>query len=165
METYWVEIKEESIGTGSVTMSTTSWESDPPSCFLASNQLNLSSHAPSTRSFDSEQPSNKRMIKWNVELLSQLLRQVMARAASKPSRKTKNGAHSISVSNRLANQGRLLDEVQDVLALPQFDPKIYKNHVDPDSVQLTPEVSRQLTSYVTQIARLYKQNPFHNFGG
>ena len=165
MKTYWVEIREESAGTGSMTMSTTSFESDHPSSAFGSSLLNSSSHARSTQSFDSENPSNKRMIKWNVELLSQLLRQVMARAASKPGHKKRNNsAHFADSDRRLAQNGNLLDEVKDVLALPKFDSKTSKNHVDPESITLPLEVTKQLTSYVTQVAQLYKQNPFHNFG-
>lgn len=164
MKTYWVDIREESVGT-SVTMSTTSFESDYPSSFFAGNQLNSSStHGRSTRSFDSEAPSNKRMIKWNVELLAQLLRQVMARAASKPARKAWGSGHFQYSNQSLAKNGTILDEVKDVLALPKFDKRLSTTNVDPESIILSPAVTEQLTSYVTQVARLYKQNPFHNFG-
>lgn len=140
-------------------MSTTSFDSDYPSSPFFQNQSSSRACSDAPK-FDPECPANKRLIRWNVELLSQLLRQVMARAASTQS--NSNRRLRGSPRKRLATQGTMLDEVKDVLALPKFDPK--NNSVDPDSIKLPQQVTSQLTSFVTEVACMYKQNPFHNFG-
>jgi hypothetical protein len=54
----------------------------------------------------------------------------------------------------------ILDEVKEIITLPS-EPTKYK--VDPFSIELSPEVTAQLTEYVTAIAQMYRDNPFHSF--
>lgn len=53
-----------------------------------------------------------------------------------------------------------LEEVQDIIKLPSepTEPKI-----DPYMIEIAPEVISQLTDFVTAIAQMYHENPFHNF--
>jgi hypothetical protein len=57
----------------------------------------------------------------------------------------------------------VLEEVTEIIKLPNFDPRAFKDHVDPNTVVLDPKVVSQLKRYVTIIAAMYRNNPFHNF--
>ena len=83
---------------------------------------------------------------------------VVRRAANPPRLSTREMRKSLRT-----NGGLVLDEVEDILALPPFDPSTYKNSIDPDSIMLSPRVHAQLEMFVTKIASLYRENPFHNF--
>jgi 3'5'-cyclic nucleotide phosphodiesterase len=56
-----------------------------------------------------------------------------------------------------------LDEVQEIITLPEFDQSASRNRQDPDTVEISPVVMEQLKMYVTWIASMYRANPFHNF--
>lgn len=111
--------------------------------------------------------ADKRLVTWNVDILSKLLKQIIARRRSRknlftigePSQKTAS-RRSITVPSR----NNLLDEVVDVLALPHFDEKLFKNHVDPNTIELPIKVTSQLNDFVSTIAAMYNNsNPFHSF--
>ncbi len=58
----------------------------------------------------------------------------------------------------------VLDEVKEIIELPEFDVSTMGiKHDNPDSIELDPEVSSQLRDYVVAIASGYHSNPFHNF--
>ena len=56
----------------------------------------------------------------------------------------------------------VVEEVAEVIMLPDFDDRT-ANKVDPESVELTTEVVEQCRRYVSIIASMYRDNPFHNF--
>jgi hypothetical protein len=55
-----------------------------------------------------------------------------------------------------------LDEVQDIIQMPQLDAETIQGRQEGDSVQLNDAIIEQLRSYVRNIAALYRENPFHN---
>jgi hypothetical protein len=58
----------------------------------------------------------------------------------------------------------VVDEVAEVIALPQFTPEATKVlSVNADDVQLSDTVVEQLKDYIATIAHMYRKNPFHNF--
>jgi hypothetical protein len=54
----------------------------------------------------------------------------------------------------------ILDEVQDVIQLPS---DAAESKIDPYQIEFAPEVIQQLTDFVTSVAQMYHDNPFHNF--
>ena len=44
-----------------------------------------------------------------------------------------------------------------------FDAKAFKHLVDPDTIKIPEKVITQLTDFLAKVARLYRDNPFHNF--
>jgi hypothetical protein len=56
----------------------------------------------------------------------------------------------------------VLEEVTETITLPSFDPRA-ATHVNPDSVRVSSRVVEQLRDYVSAIASMYRDNPFHNF--
>lgn len=57
----------------------------------------------------------------------------------------------------------VVDDVTEVIELPAFDPKLFVDAIDPDSVVIKGSVVKQLREYVTIIASSYRNNPFHNY--
>lgn len=54
-----------------------------------------------------------------------------------------------------------LDEVAEVIFLPEFNPKVAAQKSDPSLIQIDETVSSQLREYVAMIASTYHNNPFH----
>jgi class 3 adenylate cyclase len=112
-----------------------------------------------------------RLIQWNVEVLMNLLTQVEGRRrAQRPIQgqrgmsENRSGKWEETNSNRnLSKRGSqgghtVLDEVAEIVHLPTFDgtSEVY-------DLDLDPKIQRQLTSYITEISMMYRDNPFHNF--
>jgi hypothetical protein len=97
-----------------------------------------------------------RLIVWNVDVLMQGLRKVVAR---------RNMLSSVvDVGSDAPGDGHYripLDEMKEVVHLPAFNAECPFN--DSDSVVLSPEVYSEMRDYVSQIAGAYQDNPFHNF--
>ncbi|CAB9509228.1 Receptor-type guanylate cyclase gcy [Seminavis robusta] len=106
-----------------------------------------------------ENSKTQRLVEYNVDILAKLLHQIVVHRTSHPPKMATRNQRK----NLKAREGPVLDEVKDILALPQFDAKIFKNSIDPDSVSISPRVHQQLKLYVTKIAELYRPNSFHNF--
>lgn len=100
-----------------------------------------------------------RLVHWNVDILAKILKQIVAhRLSSNVKTLSKAQLKHLTYTN-----SDLFKEVKDVIALPKFDAKTFQHHVDPSSVELSPEVLQQLTGYITRVAQMYRDNPFHNF--
>jgi Adenylate and Guanylate cyclase catalytic domain len=93
-----------------------------------------------------------RLIDWNVDILQRLLRQIVAQRPDKPE------SWSVEPFAGLMSQttGQIaLDEVVEIIALPDFNAKSLKQHHNPDEVVLPDYVVDQLHKYVTGIAAMY----------
>jgi hypothetical protein len=110
---------------------------------------------------------HQRLIDYNVDLLAQHLKRVEARRRVLAMNGAPQGKpaqiHRPSTEYVEDDNTTVLDEVREVIRLPSFDPKSYKGHVDPASIELDAKVMSQLKRYVTIIGAMYRQNPFHNF--
>ena len=107
-----------------------------------------------------------RLIDWTVDILSRLIRQIVARREacgfsvqrlSTPSTQTPSGPQG-SLCRSIP-----LFEVKEIVALPEFDPVLAETQEDADNVKLSDELLAQVHDFVTNIAALYNDNPFHNF--
>ncbi len=98
----------------------------------------------------------KRLVEWNVDLLLRLLKKVIAnRSATKRRR---------CCSSRAGNSHRTpFEDVVDALVVEDFSEKTAKAETDPQYVDVSENVRAQLLGYVSEIASLYRDNPFHNF--
>jgi hypothetical protein len=119
-------------------------------------------------SFGTVQGDNKkidRLIQWNVQNLSSHLVKIVARRADMGEDKIAKAANSdlrlVSSQNR--SKGKTcLDEAEDAIALPPFDPNILSKEASLSSVTVDKTVVSQLRSYVKAISEKYHANPFHN---
>ena len=97
----------------------------------------------------------ERLIDWNMDVLLRLLQQIMARHDA-------NGKTDFDddddTPSELTNP---FDEVKEIISLPEF--KEARKQRDPDDVKIPDAVVSQLRDFVSNIAALYNENPFHNF--
>jgi hypothetical protein len=106
---------------------------------------------------EGQESSHKKLIDWQVELLSRLLKQIVVRRNMRNEEKTH---HHVNLdTNKLLPR----DEITEKIVMPAFDPKMNKKSMDPDSVDLPVAVVSQLNDLVTTIALLYHDNSFHNY--
>ena len=103
----------------------------------------------------------ERLVDWNIDVLARLLKQVVARRRSRGTESTE--LSSSSHYNPEPNEGSILSEVKEIIALPRFDPVAFKNEQNPESIELDEAVKEELHTYVSSIAAMYRANPFHNF--
>jgi hypothetical protein len=95
----------------------------------------------------------ERLIDWNVDVLLRLLQQIVAR------RDVTFQPFDLddTVKPKTTNP---FDEVKEIIALPEYKERKQR---DPSEVIIPEGVVAQLRDYVSQIAMLYNENPFHNF--
>jgi class 3 adenylate cyclase len=110
---------------------------------------------------------HQRLVDYNVDLLCGHLRQLVARrmviAAAGRRDSEGLGPPELEAHRDSNKRSMVLEEVTETIKLPKFDPRAFKDHVDPDSVVLEPAVISQLKRYVTIVGAMYRNNPFHNF--
>jgi class 3 adenylate cyclase len=163
MQTYWVQIK-----------------SDPSAFQKSSGSLNFNlerSHSECGSSFGNDSDiaeshvelvENKlskkvlRLVDWNVDNLVRLLKEIVSRrnaACTIPDAYEKIEALEADFLGRTENT---LSEVQEIITLPAFHPYPGKLQ-EYNSIEFEDVVLRQLHTYIEAIARMYNDNPFHNF--
>lgn len=155
MQTYWLELKG---GRHSAHGSSHGDSSTNP--LLKEDELYEISRDGST-GYVNPSKTNKidRLIDWNVEILSNTIKQIVAnrRANGLP-----DFRKAFDAKVALTHGGTVLDEVKEIIALPEFDEDATHGN-DHEAVELSDDVMAQLSEYVRCIAMLYKENPFHNF--
>ena len=160
LQTYWLKIQSGSVGTGSASFvtGTNSVDNDDPDFRDGASQSKPSNMAAMGQLGEKE----CRLVNWNVELLKVVLQQIIARRQSLGGVKEQGRRESKMIKN--GGRDNVLDEVKEVLSLPQFDAKSIRNHVDPRSIEIPDKVLSQLKDWVARIALSYQNNPFHSFG-
>ena len=114
---------------------------------------------PKTLTMEPAQSAKLRsLIGWNCDVLLRLLRQIVATRENAPV-SPEVGFLEKSIGN---GSSVVLDEVEEFISLPKFSNSALMK-MDPNKVELSREVVTQLREYVTAIASLYHENPFHNF--
>ena len=155
MQTYWLHIHPGNRGqklacrasNESVDESTT--ENDPATEHVSAFALN---------SLTEEEEKLERLIEWNTDILKKFLKEIEARRESEVSDDKTLLALRIMEHQKF---GCPLDEVQEIITLPQFAGK--QNVKDVNAIHLGRTVTHQLRHYVKTIALMYRKNPFHNF--
>lgn len=110
---------------------------------------------------DTNVDRRSRSVDWMCNLIIQHLREIEARRQTLG---VKNADSPESLVYRSPAGKTCLDEVTECIHLPKFDSKIKEvAKVDPSSVMIDELVIKQLRDYVTTMASMYRNNPFHNF--
>lgn len=140
--------------------------SDEPEDNIGSStdrHLNLSKNMASTRLIlQSVDKKKERLIDWNSDTLLRHLRQVVAR------RDAKNMEHAVDnkeirrIERRLQRGQMVIDEVAEVIVLPNYEQAASQAQDKEVSSDLDAEIAQQLRAYVARIAQLYPDNAFHN---
>ena len=160
LATFWLEIK------GDAAKSTQSGSSDGYSQDNSgSDQLVGTSREKDTNEVEFKGLSNKltRLVNWNCELLIRLLKTIVSRRKAAGSRPDPGNILDMLEQALNAKGNPVLDEVREVITLPQYNAEVASRAEDPDSIDLGEVVSKQLHDYIMTIATLYRDNDFHNF--
>jgi len=182
LETYWLTRGVKQLG---------DFEMNCASSIAYSDFMSMASQQ--TDDFDLYEDSRMRWIEWNVDVLAKSLKKVMAQRASSnfmdesvrgvinvastvtntmtrrsESRRSFDGSmNSMDVSSHSSHchlgAHMPLDEVAEIIHLPSFDKRAVKRGRDNTVKEIDPEVMAELKEYVTMVAGMYKENPFHNF--
>jgi len=96
----------------------------------------------------------QRLVKWNVEMLKQLLKQVVARRKAL-------GMPNVKGVSLLAQTATVVDEVAEVIGFPPFDPSVSFDKLDYESVDLGAKAEEQLEQFVSDISLKFTKNDFH----
>eukprot|EP00980_Cylindrotheca_fusiformis_P012139 scaffold2934_cov109-Cylindrotheca_fusiformis.AAC.2 len=111
---------------------------------------------------DTDQAMTKmqRLVEWNVEVLTSLLQQIIASRGG-----VVNEIGSLSKVERSIGRsgGTVLDEFTPIIPLKRFDADHLRARRRPSSVEIGDAAKSQLRTYLSQIAGMYQDNPFHNF--
>lgn len=105
---------------------------------------------------NSRSAKNARLVDWNVELLVQQLKHVIAQRS--PDLADKFVENPREVLQKAADTP--YEEVVEAFQIPKFDEQIYR---DSSEVELDPKAVDQLRQVVTIIADKYRDNAFHSF--
>lgn len=93
----------------------------------------------------------RRLVKWNVEVMCNILRKIEAYRISYGDQAVLDRSMPSS-SATFGNSGTVLDQVKEVISMP-----IYRElKTDPKTIELKDEVIDQLEEYVAQIAAAYR---------
>jgi class 3 adenylate cyclase len=97
----------------------------------------------------------QRLIEWSVDLLTNKIKEIVARSSTSV---RKRASDSLSNSSGLQYGEFVLDEVKEIIELPDFDASGLHTHADPSSVDLGPKVISQLKQYIVSFATEYHGN-------
>eukprot|EP00980_Cylindrotheca_fusiformis_P028021 scaffold22576_cov129-Cylindrotheca_fusiformis.AAC.4 len=101
----------------------------------------------------------ERLVEWNVEVLGSLLQQIMASRSG-----IVHDIDTLSTAERsIGRDGTVLDEFTPIIPLKRFDAEDLRSRRRPSSIDIGDEAKSQLRSYLSQIAGMYQENPFHSF--
>jgi Adenylate and Guanylate cyclase catalytic domain len=181
LETYWLEMKQQSSGSqhsgksarsGTSTTSGTSTDVPNPRGSSAPKAVRANVEVD-----DPVMPAKiSRLVKWNADVLVRVLKQVVARREALEQLKM-DGSSASTRSDVRGSQGikqsvtgTVIDEVIEVIELPKFNAGAAKIQRDAKDIEIDPKAVQQLHDYITVIASMYRMDvPFHNvspwFGG
>ena len=178
MKTYWLEgnSAKENTSPRSRATAATSTDGTPTDPNNSAHKGPTSSHSALTKSaeFDikearkESEPLDDRLARradWVAEVLIRTLKRVVAKRGIQPAgRKGRRQDKTADVDESvfLERDLTVLEEVQEHIALPKYDPAC-KKELDADSIELDPDVEDQIHTYVTAVASMYRENSFHNF--
>lgn len=111
---------------------------------------------------DALPPKVKRLVSWNVEILKKLLQQIVAKKNCSGNKRNYDAQLS-KLEAAYSKRQYILDEVTEIIALPKFDVKAHKTKAKTGKGDLPEKVVDQLKLYVSAIAAMHRDNPFHNF--
>ena len=157
IQTYWLTLKKKEKGPSAL-------EGRSAHSGTAGNSDSRSTSSRSSQDEEAVVAAEKvsRLIDWNVQVLKLYLKKIVALRNPTNHRGWMTKTQSISDIKVSHIEGTtVLDEVMEVIPLASTVSSEYKQ--DPESVELGDAVERQLEDFVTAIAGMYHNNPFHSF--
>jgi hypothetical protein len=101
-----------------------------------------------------------RLVEWNCDVLLRLLKQIVAHRKALGITQQAFSFRKV----RFAEAGStVIGEMKETITFPEFNANALKSQEEADNVALPHQVVDQLYDFVTNIAALYNEHPFHNF--
>jgi 3'5'-cyclic nucleotide phosphodiesterase/Adenylate and Guanylate cyclase catalytic domain len=104
----------------------------------------------------------QRLVEWNVDVLHKFLRQIAATRKVMSKQAQRNKMQHKNVTEK-AKATMVLEEIAEVIELPKFSSKVAQVVAQAEEEPVPPVVVNQLCNFVSSLAGLYHDNPFHNF--
>ena len=146
MTTYWLSVGNDQ----SSSKRSTSSRSQASEGYDSTGKAGLETNA------DILDEKTKRLVDWNVQVLLRFLKQIVVRRG-----KSDDFDGIDDWTNVIQPNVAVVDEVAEIIALPKFSS--IAEVTEGESVQINDEIEMQLYEYVASIAKMYRNNPFHNF--
>lgn len=155
IKTFWLSMRGQTTSKSVVSGSTDQESADPDGDHIPTTETNGVEGGDKPDDL-SPRVSEKslRLVDWNVEVMTKVLKQIKATRQN-----SDINAKFEDPSLDLPENETIFDEVKEIISLPQGKVPL----VFPDRVDLDPLVVCQLREFISIIAALYKENPFHNF--
>eukprot|EP00980_Cylindrotheca_fusiformis_P000557 scaffold143_cov133-Cylindrotheca_fusiformis.AAC.2 len=102
----------------------------------------------------------ERLIEYNVEVLTSLLQQIIASRGDVVAR---NDRFLSEVEATIGTGDTVLEEFVPIIPLKRFDAGDLSKRQKASSVDIGEEAKTQLRKFLTTVASMYPDNPFHNF--
>eukprot|EP00980_Cylindrotheca_fusiformis_P016277 scaffold4838_cov110-Cylindrotheca_fusiformis.AAC.1 len=101
----------------------------------------------------------ERLVEWDVAMLTSLLQQILA---------SRHGGvkHIEQLSNderMIGKNGTVLEEFTSIIQLKRFEAEDLQHRQRPSSIEIGDKAKCQLRTYLSNVASMYQDNPFHNF--
>lgn len=175
----WLTLRSETVSTGLDELMQTYWVDGGLASSGKSNTSDLNSSEPYVAE-PGEQPAailaevaaapeememdkndkHERLVAWNCDILSKLLSQVIAHRLSHDV--TPDPVEKIrELEKEFGEKHLIMSEVTEIMKLPKETTP--GTAVDPYSIELSETLLKQLNEYVSSLATMYRNNPFHNF--
>ncbi|CAJ1968567.1 unnamed protein product [Cylindrotheca closterium] len=101
----------------------------------------------------------ERLVEWNVEVLTSLLQQIIASRRGE----VKSIEPLANLEKTVGSGATILEEFVPIIPLKRFGERELRKRRPAHTIDIGEEAKSQLRSFLTIIAGLYKDNPFHNF--
>jgi class 3 adenylate cyclase len=150
MQTYWLQIKRDPAASviSSITENEDGSSNDEQGLAFVAKKTKL------PKKF-------MRMVNWNKDLMVGMLKEIVARRSATLSIADADEKLTQLESSVLGQTENVLTEVQEIIKLPVF--KRDSKESDPKSIVLEDKIVQQMRNYIEEIAKMYHDNPFHNF--
>eukprot|EP00980_Cylindrotheca_fusiformis_P005498 scaffold1170_cov122-Cylindrotheca_fusiformis.AAC.6 len=102
----------------------------------------------------------ERLVEYNVEVLTSLLQQVIASQNGIASR---NDTSLLEVEATIGTGETVLEEFVPIIPLKRFDAGDLSKRHEASSIDIGEDARNQLRNFLTNVASMYRENPFHNF--
>lgn len=106
-----------------------------------------------------ELSKNERLVAWHTEVLSTLLCQIIAARGNY----TKSIERLAPIESSIGKSRTVLEEFIPIIPLKRLNEHELKLRQNPKMIEIGGKVKVQLRNYLTGIAGMYQDNPFHNF--
>ena len=105
----------------------------------------------------------KRLIDWNVDILLGLLKQIAVKRVNEPENTVTFDGKDLALRDNVEKGRTVVDEVAEIIPMPTFDAAAREQPPSVAEMDVGSEVEKQLRTYISSVASMYRDNPFHNY--